>query len=157
MTFYRVWHNQRNDIVLLQRRLNPNVVFEFRPQSAYEAYTDNLFPRAKAYLAHIENLTDSTIHNFQLSLAFYLVCAPFDLRPGERKDVPVIRVLLDAENYPAAVYPYHKDGANWTRSGTFSWLIEEGSYELKLLADNLYPLTTKFTLTRVRDVDWKIE
>jgi hypothetical protein len=93
-------------------------------------------PVARAYRARVANRGDRRIRRCQIFVCnathIQVVTGPFDLAPGEHRDLPVLRVVDSDE--PHALL-YFLDPRTWdVADGQAAWLPEPGRWRLKVLS-----------------------
>lgn len=98
-----------------------------------------LLPAARAYVARVTNRGNKRIRRCQLFLGspthIQVVSGPFDLAPGEQRDLPVLRVI-DESDEPHALL-YFLDSETWAvAQGQAAWLPEPGRFKVKVLSAN---------------------
>lgn len=96
-----------------------------------------VMPAARAYVARISNRGDKAIHRCQLFLGnpthIQVVSGPFDLEPGQHRDLPVLRVI-DQSDEPHAL-AYYLESETWqVAAGQAAWLPDPGRFKVKVLA-----------------------
>jgi hypothetical protein len=96
-------------------------------------------PAARAYVARVTNRGGKRIRRCQLFLGspthIQVVSGPFDLAPGEQRDLPVLRVI-DESDEPHALL-YFLDSETWAvAQGQAAWLPEPGRFKVKVLSAN---------------------
>jgi hypothetical protein len=101
--------------------------------------TGDRLPTSRAYMARIANHGDQTIRRCQLffcnPMHIQVVSAPFDLAPGEHRDLPALRVIDDADEPHALLY--FLDAETWhVAQGQAAWLPEPGDFKVKVLSAN---------------------
>ncbi|MBS0527647.1 MAG: hypothetical protein JSS04_28755 [Proteobacteria bacterium] len=94
-------------------------------------------PAARAYVARVANRGDRRVRRCQLFFCnpahIQVVSGPFDLAPGEHRDLPVLRVIDEAEEPHALLY--FLDGETWAvADGQAAWLPEPGCFKVKVLS-----------------------
>ncbi len=94
-------------------------------------------PAARAYVARISNRSDTAVHRCQLFLGnpthIQVVSGPFDLEPGQHRDLPVLRVI-DQSDEPHAL-AYYLESETWqVAAGQAAWLPDPGRFKVKVLA-----------------------
>jgi hypothetical protein len=108
-------------------------------------------PTARAYMARIANRGDKRIRRCQIFFCnpthIQVVSGPFDLAPGEHRDLPVLRVI-DHSDEPHALL-YFLDGETWgVADGQAAWLPEPGRFKVKVLSANAPATSLDVTLSR---------
>ena len=96
-------------------------------------------PASRAYVARIANRGDKRVRRCQLFFVnathVQVVSGPFDLGPGEHRDLPVLRVIDQADEPHALLY--FLDGETWAvADGQAAWLPEPGRFKVKVLSAN---------------------
>jgi hypothetical protein len=118
----------------LQVRLHDQVY-----ETAAVDTTGARLPAARAYVARIANRGDKRVRRCQLFFVnathVQVVSGPFDLGPGEHRDLPVLRVIDQADEPHALLY--FLDGETWAvADGQAAWLPEPGRFKVKVLSAN---------------------
>jgi hypothetical protein len=106
----------------------------------YETAVDTTgarLPGCRAYTARIANRGGKRVKRCQLFFVnathVQVVSGPFDLGPGEHRDLPVLRVI-DETDEPHALL-YFLDGETWAvADGQAAWLPEPGRFKVKVLS-----------------------
>lgn len=116
-------------------------------------------PPAQTYGLRVSNPGGKAFHNCQLSIGqgssfSYLICAPFDLRPGEYKDLPIIRIWHSAERRPVHVYCYYYRNDQWCISDAIP-MLGPGIYDLTAFASNSYPALLSISLS-INEDGWTL-
>jgi len=96
-----------------------------------------VMPAARAYVARITNRGDKALHRCQLFFGnpthIQVVSGPFDLAPGQHRDLPVLRVI-DHCDEPHAL-AYYLESETWqVAAGQAAWLPEPGRFKVKVLS-----------------------
>jgi hypothetical protein len=96
-----------------------------------------VMPAARAYVARVTNRSDRTIRHCQLFLGnpthIQVVSGPFDLAPGDHRDLPVLRVI-DQSDEPHAL-AYYLESETWqVAAGQAAWLPDPGRFKVKVLS-----------------------
>jgi len=96
-------------------------------------------PGCRAYVARVANRGDKRVRRCQIFFCnpthIQVVSGPFDLAPGEHRDLPVLRVIDQADEPHALLY--FLDGETWgVAAGQAAWLPEPGRFTLKVLSAN---------------------
>jgi hypothetical protein len=97
----------------------------------------DVMPAARAYVARVTNRGDSALHRCQLFFGnpthIQVVSGPFDLAPGQHRDLPVLRVI-DQSDEPHAL-AYYLESETWqVAAGQAAWLPEPGKFKVKVLS-----------------------
>jgi hypothetical protein len=108
----------------------------------YETAVDTTgarLPGCRAYTARVANRGDKRVKRCQLFFVnathVQVVSGPFDLAPGEHRDLPVLRVIDEADEPHALLY--FLDGETWdVADGQAAWLPEPGRFKVKVLSAN---------------------
>ena len=108
-------------------------------------------PTARAYVARIANRGDKRVRRCQIFFCnpthIQVVSGPFDLAPGEHRDLPVLRVIDQADEPHALLY--FLDGETWgVADGQAAWLPEPGRFKVKVLSANAPATSLDVTLSR---------
>jgi hypothetical protein len=95
-------------------------------------------PGCRAYRARVANRGTARIRRCQIFVCnathIQVVSGPFDLGPGEHRDLPVLRVVDSGE--PHALL-YFLDPRTWgVADGQAAWLPEPGRWRIKVLSAN---------------------
>ncbi len=103
---------------------------------AFDAIGETL-PAARAYVARITNRGDKPVRRCQLFFGnpthIQVVSGPFDLAPGQHRDLPVLRVI-DQSDEPHAL-AYYLESETWhVAQGQAAWLPEPGRFKVKVLS-----------------------
>ena len=101
--------------------------------------TGDRLPASRAYMARITNRSARTVRRCQLFFCnpvhIQVVSGPFDLAPGEQRDLPALRVVDEADDPYALLY--FLDAETWrVAAGQAAWLPEPGRFKLKVLSAN---------------------
>jgi len=104
--------------------------------------TGDRLPASRAYRARVSNHSDQTVHRCQLffcnPMNIQVVSGPFDLAPGEHRDLPALRVIDEADEPRALLY--FLDAETWhVAQGQAAWLPEPGLFKMKVLSANAPP------------------
>jgi len=96
-------------------------------------------PASRAYVARVANRGDRRVRRCQVFFCnpthIQVVSGPFDLAPGEQRDLPVLRVIDEADEPHALLY--FLDGETWdVADGQAAWLPEPGRFKVKVLSAN---------------------
>jgi len=96
-----------------------------------------VMPAARAYVARITNRGDKVLHRCQLFFGnpthIQVVSGPFDLAPGQHRDLPVLRVI-DQPDEPHAL-AYYLESETWqVAAGQAAWLPDPGRFKVKVLS-----------------------
>lgn len=96
-------------------------------------------PGCRAYVARVANRGDRRVRRCQIFFCnathIQVVSGPFDLGPGEHRDLPVLRVIDQADEPHALLY--FLDGETWgVADGQAAWLPEPGRFRVKVLSAN---------------------
>lgn len=96
-----------------------------------------VMPAARAYVARVANRSTRTVHRCQLFVGnpthIQVVSGPFDLEPGQHRDLPVLRVI-DQSDEPHAL-AYYLESETWqVAPGQAAWLPEPGRFKVKVLS-----------------------
>ena len=96
-------------------------------------------PASRAYVARIANRGDRRVRRCQLFFCnpthIQVVSGPFDLAPGEQRDLPVLRVIDEADEPHALLY--FLDAETWSvADGQAALLPEPGRFKVKVLSAN---------------------
>lgn len=117
--------------------------------------SDDRFPANYVFLSRIQNNTEKTLLNCQIKLNGYILCAPFNLRPEEIKNVPIIFLagLLRQKIY-AVVYSYNEKDGLWLRNSSAAWLIQPGTYSMEFLSDDMISVRSDVVLSH--NSEWEL-
>ena len=96
-------------------------------------------PASRAYVARVANRGDRRVRRCQIFFCnpthIQVVSAPFDLAPGEQRDLPVLRVIDEADEPHALLY--FLDAETWAvADGQAAFLPEPGRFKVKVLSAN---------------------
>ena len=96
-----------------------------------------VMPAARAYVARVTNRGDRPVHRCQIFLGnpthIQVVSGPFDLEPGQHRDLPVLRVIDQSEEPHALAY--YLESETWqVAAGQAAWLPDPGRFKVKVLA-----------------------
>src|SRR6185503_18166205 len=94
-------------------------------------------PASRAYVARIANRGDKRVRRCQVFFCnpthIQVVSGPFDLAPGEQRDLPVLRVIDEADEPHALLY--FLDAETWSvADGQAAFLPEPGRFKVKVLS-----------------------
>jgi hypothetical protein len=108
-----------------------------RHESAVLDAIGETLPAARAYVARIINRGDKPVRRCQLFFGnpthIQVVSGPFDLAPGQHRDLPVLRVI-DQSDEPHAL-AYYLESETWqVAQGQAAWLPEPGRFKVKVLS-----------------------
>jgi hypothetical protein len=118
-------------------------------------------PAAKVFHVRVKNNADKFLEKCQLVFGqkdrlHYPVSGIFDLRSGEYRDLPVIRMNL-RDHRP---FMYFLDGPDWKVSPSGpSWLLAPGKYEIRVLSANTSPASLDVDLSgslMSPEEEWKL-
>jgi hypothetical protein len=140
--------------VLVPRPALPTIDVRLHDQVHETAAIDTTgvrLPVSRAYVARIANRGDKRIRRCQIFFCnpthIQVVSGPFDLAPGEHRDLPVLRVI-DHSDEPHALL-YFLDGETWgVADGQAAWLPEPGRFKVKVLSANAPATSLDVTLSR---------
>jgi hypothetical protein len=136
------------------RKIVPRIDVRLHDQvhetAAVDAVGDAL-PASRAYVARVTNRGDKLIHRCQLFFNnpthIQVVSGPFDLAPGEHRDLPVLRVI-DEEDEPHALL-YFLDRETWqVAEGQAAWLPEPGRFKVRVLSADAPATSLEVELSR---------
>ena len=101
--------------------------------------TGDRLPASRTYTARITNRSAKTVRRCQLFFCYpvhiKVVSGPFDLVPGEHRDLPALRVVDEADDPYALLY--FLDAETWrVAAGQAAWLPEPGRFKVKVLSAN---------------------
>jgi hypothetical protein len=96
-----------------------------------------MLPAARAYVARVTNRGDRPVRRCQLFFGnpthIQVVSGPFDLAPGQHRDLPVLRVI-DQSDEPHAL-AYYLESETWqVAKGQAAWLPDPGGFKVKVLS-----------------------
>jgi hypothetical protein len=108
-----------------------------------------ILPPSRAYMARITNRGDKTLGRCQLFFGnathIQVVSGPFDLAPGQHRDLPVLRVI-DRSDEPHAL-AYYLDPDTWqVADGQAAWVPEAGKFKVKVLSADTAQVALKVDL-----------
>ncbi len=109
-----------------------------------------VLPAARAYMARISNRGDRPLHRCQLFFGnathIQVVSGPFDLAPGDHRDLPVLRVI-DRSDEPHAL-AYYLDPDTWqVAEGQAAWVPDPGKFKVKVLSADTAQVALKVDLS----------
>ena len=120
-----------------------------------------VMPAARAYVARVTNRSDRTVHRCQLFLGnpthIQVVSGPFDLEPGQHRDLPVIRVI-DQSDEPHAL-AYYLESETWqVAAGQAAWLPDPGRFKVKVLSADAptAALSVDLTCSKTKPEAWTL-
>jgi len=123
--------------------------------------TGDRLPASRAYVARIANRGDKPVHRCQLffvnKMHIQVVSGPFDLRPGEHRDLPVLRVIDEADEPHALLY--FLDRETWAvAEGQAAWLPEPGRFKVKVMSADApaTSLDVKLSRSAGRPLAWTL-
>lgn len=101
--------------------------------------TGDRLPASRAYMARVTNRGDRPVRRCQLFFGspvhIQVVSGPFDLAPGGQRDLPVLRVIDEADEPHALLY--FLDAETWrVAESQAAWLPEPGRFKVKVLSAN---------------------
>jgi hypothetical protein len=113
--------------------------------------TGDRLPASRAYMARITNRSDRVVRRCQLFFCnpahIQVVSGAFDLAPGESRDLPVLRVIDEADEPHALLY--FLDAETWqVAEGQAAWLPEPGRFRVKVLSANAATAALDVKLSR---------
>jgi hypothetical protein len=113
--------------------------------------TGDRLPASRAYMARITNRGDRVVRRCQLFFCnpahIQVVSGAFDLAPGESRDLPVLRVIDEADEPHALLY--FLDAETWqVAEGQAAWLPEPGRFRVKVLSANAATAALDVKLSR---------
>ena len=108
-----------------------------------------ILPPSRAYMARITNRGDKTLGRCQLFFGnathIQVVSGPFDLAPGQHRDLPVLRVI-DRSDEPHAL-AYYLDPDTWqVAEGQAAWVPDAGKFKVKVLSADTAQVALKVDL-----------
>jgi hypothetical protein len=109
-----------------------------------------VLPASRAYMARISNRGDRPLHRCQLFFGnathIQVVSGPFDLAPGDHRDLPVLRVI-DRSDEPHAL-AYYLDPDTWqVAEGQAAWVPDPGTFKVKVLSADTAQVALKVDLS----------
>jgi hypothetical protein len=120
-----------------------------------------IMPAARAYVARVTNRSDRAVHRCQLFLGnpthIQVVSGPFDLEPGQHRDLPVLRVI-DQSDEPHAL-AYYLESETWqVASGQAAWLPDAGRFKVKVLSADAptAALNVDLTCSKTKPEAWTL-
>ena len=118
-------------------------------------------PAARAYVARVTNRGDKAVHRCQLFLGnpthIQVVSGPFDLEPGQHRDLPVLRVI-DQSDEPHAL-AYYLESETWqVAAGQAAWLPDPGRFKVKILSADAptAALNVDLTCSKTKPEAWTL-
>ena len=111
--------------------------------------TGEILPPSRAYMARVSNRGDKTLGRCQLFFGnathIQVVSGPFDLAPGQHRDLPVLRVI-DRSDEPHAL-AYYLDPDTWqVAEGQAAWVPDAGKFKVKVLSADTAQVALKVDL-----------
>lgn len=108
-----------------------------------------ILPPSRAYMARVTNRGDRTLGRCQLFFGnathIQVVSGPFDLAPGQHRDLPVLRVI-DRSDEPHAL-AYYLDPDTWqVAEGQAAWVPDAGKFKVKVLSADTAQVALKVDL-----------
>jgi hypothetical protein len=120
-----------------------------------------IMPAARAYVARVTNRSDRAVHRCQLFLGnpthIQVVSGPFDLEPGQHRDLPVLRVI-DQSDEPHAL-AYYLESETWqVAPGQAAWLPDAGRFKVKVLSADAptAALNVDLTCSKTKPEAWTL-
>ena len=120
-----------------------------------------VMPAARAYVSRITNRGDKALHRCQLFFGnpthIQVVSGPFDLAPGQHRDLPVLRVI-DQSDEPHAL-AYYLESETWqVAAGQAAWLPEPGRFKVKVLSADAptAALNVDLTCSKTKPEAWTL-
>jgi hypothetical protein len=109
-----------------------------------------ILPAARAYMTRITNRGDKPLTRCQLFFGnathIQVVSGPFDLAPGDHRDLPVLRVI-DRSDEPHAL-AYYLDPDTWqVAEGQAAWVPDPGTFKIKVLSADPAQVALKVDLS----------
>ncbi len=109
-----------------------------------------VLPPARAYVARVSNRGDKKLRRCHLFFGspahIQVVSGPFDLAPGQHRDLPVLRII-DQSDEPHAL-AYFLDAETWqVAQGQAAWLFDPGRFKVKVLSDDAPPAALEVELS----------
>ncbi len=118
-------------------------------------------PAARAYVARVSNRGDKAVHRCQIFLGnpthIQVVSGPFDLEPGQHRDLPVLRVI-DQSDEPHAL-AYYLESETWqVAAGQAAWLPDPGRFKVKVLSADAptAALSVDLTCSKTKPEAWTL-
>jgi hypothetical protein len=120
-----------------------------------------VMPAARAYVARIANRGDRPAQRCQLFFGdpthIQVVSGPFDLAPGQHRDLPMLRVI-DQCDEPHAL-AYYLESETWqVAAGQAAWLPEPGRFKVKVLSADAPPaaLAVELSCSATKPEAWTL-
>jgi len=109
-----------------------------------------ILPPARAYVARVSNRGDRQLRRCHLFFGspthIQVVSGPFDLAPGQHRDLPVLRIIDQADEPHALAY--FLDAETWqVAQGQAAWLFDPGRFKVKVLSDDAPPAALEVELS----------
>ena len=109
-----------------------------------------ILPASRAYMARITNRGDRPLTRCQLFFGnathIQVVSGPFDLAPGDHRDLPVLRII-DSSDEPHAL-AYYLDPDTWqVAAGQAAWVPDPGTFKIKVLSADTAQVSRKVDLS----------
>jgi hypothetical protein len=165
-----LFHRQEERVHTLEAQLAPPVsdIDIALDGLAYESITDendNLLPPCRAFIVRLTNHGEKFLQNCQILFGadrcIYPVSCCFDLRRGEHKHFPVLRIkdtrdrsTNDRDDRYALVYFLRNSDWKICANGP-AWCVPPGLYEVRVLSADTAPAVLGVELAK--DSDWKLE
>jgi hypothetical protein len=144
--------------------LESNIKIVLNESMAYEVglrdAAGNELPHSHIFVVRVVNSGDRFLQKCQLTFGQktrmnYPVSGCFDLRQGEYRDLPVLRVNAKAGDPRAFVYLLESPDWKISADGP-SWLPGPGTYEIRVLSADANPASLDVKLSRV-GIEWRLE
>ena len=159
---YRVWKVERDKVIAL----SPSLTIRVHDGPAYESGTRDadggMLPDCWVFLARLTG-TEKAVTRCQIILEDrngqnHTASKLFDLRPGEQRDVPVLRFYrAKGRACRAFIYMSRADGEILPQAGGL--ILGPGRYRIKVLSAEEVPATLDVQLSKHPKVDdqWILE
>jgi hypothetical protein len=163
------WPAIKKITILSKSFKSKSMLITLNEQFAYEASTDNSTLPAKMWSIAVQNLAKTDAVRCQARISYklraateiseYFISAPFDLRPSEKRLVPILRCWHTTKDNYIAIYPYYqtKDG-EWRSSPAGRPLLSIGHYKMivEILSSNKRPEQLDVMATYSAEQGWTI-
>jgi hypothetical protein len=146
------------------RAVSSDLDLTLHDQIAYESQTiggdnEKELPAAQAFILRVRNTRGAFLQNCQIDFGqgsrfSNHVCPSFDLRPGEYKDIAILRVWYQFPDRPAAVYSYYYRDGGWHVHDAI-WMPRPGVYTVTAFSANTYPATLAVRLSK-EGMNWNL-
>jgi len=144
---YRINRELKRRIEELSVRPTSDLAIAIREGMGLIAETRVPLPTTKAFMVRVKNIGNNLLRNCQVALRdeqlLYYVSTSFDLKIDENEDVPIIHIPLVIPEMPE-VRPLSKED----KLPSYSCVLDEGTYEVKVFSDDSYPCSMAVRLCK---------